>query len=252
MNSVIPRADRPKWSAFLRRFLKSENEAAHLGAVIGMSRTAGKSWWHGKAAALPKRYPQIAKILGVAESEVFQGAGLNYPGLEAYQTAVASFRRAHARQQWAENPIPRAKPFDQLTPRGKMGRHLKELPPEIRAEAMRLRRNHAGCDRRARAKGSPGGFLRGDLYQLFKSWNHCCAYCGTPRSRHTRITIDHVRPMAHGGTNFITNIAPACYSCNSSKQNCDLVEWATRKGLILSERILAVYRMQYDMPVAGA
>jgi 5-methylcytosine-specific restriction endonuclease McrA len=46
-----------------------------------------------------------------------------------------------------------------------------------------------------------------------------CAYCGihkddTPEGYLTR---DHIIPISEGGTDEIDNIAPACYSCNTTK-----------------------------------
>lgn len=45
--------------------------------------------------------------------------------------------------------------------------------------------------------------------------NKClkCGIIGTPES----LSIDHVIPVIKGGSNFITNIQPLCFSCNSSK-----------------------------------
>lgn len=40
-----------------------------------------------------------------------------------------------------------------------------------------------------------------------------CAYCKKPR----KLTVDHVIPVSKGGSNYISNIVPACRSCNSRK-----------------------------------
>lgn len=39
-----------------------------------------------------------------------------------------------------------------------------------------------------------------------------CVYCGEPAT-----TLDHVIPVAAGGTNDDNNLVPACGNCNSSK-----------------------------------
>lgn len=44
--------------------------------------------------------------------------------------------------------------------------------------------------------------------------NDPCTYCGAPTQ-----SVDHVVPVARGGSGEWTNLAPACLSCNSSK--CD-------------------------------
>jgi len=40
----------------------------------------------------------------------------------------------------------------------------------------------------------------------------CCYMCGAAAD-----TIDHVKPLAAGGSNWPSNLRPACRSCNSSK-----------------------------------
>lgn len=48
-----------------------------------------------------------------------------------------------------------------------------------------------------------------------------CAYCGSTE----RITIDHIIPLSRGGKHEADNLAPACLSCNSSKNDRLLSEW---------------------------
>lgn len=50
--------------------------------------------------------------------------------------------------------------------------------------------------------------------------NSPCAYCGGVATE-----IDHVVPLSRGGGNEMTNLAPACRRCNSSKGNRSLEEW---------------------------
>lgn len=48
-----------------------------------------------------------------------------------------------------------------------------------------------------------------------------CRYCGSTDD----LTIDHVTPLAHGGSNNLTNLVVACRICNSSKGARLLEEW---------------------------
>ena len=48
-----------------------------------------------------------------------------------------------------------------------------------------------------------------------------CAYCGSKKE----IQLDHVIPVSKGGGTTITNVVPACKSCNTSKRNKLLTEW---------------------------
>jgi hypothetical protein len=44
-----------------------------------------------------------------------------------------------------------------------------------------------------------------------------CVYCGATPSETVFLEIDHVRPIAEGGTNHISNLVAACRDCNRGK-----------------------------------
>jgi hypothetical protein len=52
--------------------------------------------------------------------------------------------------------------------------------------------------------------------QVYARDRYTCAYCGRG-GRGIRLTIDHVFPVALGGTNEIGNLVTACRACNMSK-----------------------------------
>jgi 5-methylcytosine-specific restriction endonuclease McrA len=47
---------------------------------------------------------------------------------------------------------------------------------------------------------------------------HTCHYCNA-----YAITADHIIPVSHGGTHELSNLLPACKSCNSTRKNKTLV-----------------------------
>lgn len=60
-----------------------------------------------------------------------------------------------------------------------------------------------------------------ELQELKSKLFGLCAYCLKAKSD----TIDHVIPLSRGGTNFISNLLPACVSCNSKKRDRLFSEW---------------------------
>jgi 5-methylcytosine-specific restriction endonuclease McrA len=60
-------------------------------------------------------------------------------------------------------------------------------------------------------------FLRAEVRATY---GDLCMYCLKPAA-----TVDHVVPLNHGGENHISNLVPACWSCNSSKQDKGLLQW---------------------------
>jgi 5-methylcytosine-specific restriction endonuclease McrA len=55
-----------------------------------------------------------------------------------------------------------------------------------------------------------------------------CAYCG---ASDTALQRDCVLAISRGGRYTVTNIAPACRSCNTSKCNDEVTSWMRRKRL---------------------
>jgi len=50
--------------------------------------------------------------------------------------------------------------------------------------------------------------------------NAACFYCGAAAHQ-----IDHIIPLSRGGNHSIGNLAPACTTCNTSKNNKTVMEW---------------------------
>jgi hypothetical protein len=75
-------------------------------------------------------------------------------------------------------------------------------------------------------RGLPDTLTIDQWTHALKYWNGCCAYCGdTPE----KITLDHYIPLSNPdcpGT-IAKNSIPACFSCNSSKNDANAVYWMT-------------------------
>jgi len=48
-----------------------------------------------------------------------------------------------------------------------------------------------------------------------------CTYCSWGRAE----AVDHVVPWESGGRDDVTNLVPACLSCNSSKRDRTVLQW---------------------------
>lgn len=68
---------------------------------------------------------------------------------------------------------------------------------------------------RARKRGVGGSHTTAEWEKLKGLYKNCCAYCGKIEPLHR----DHIIPLILGdaSSNNISNIIPACRSCNSSK-----------------------------------
>jgi 5-methylcytosine-specific restriction endonuclease McrA len=85
--------------------------------------------------------------------------------------------------------------------------------------------------RRARELGAEGKFTKAEIEALFEHQRGRCAYC--TKSIRKGYHVDHVIPLARGGSNWITNISLACARCNISKGVADPLEFARRLGRLV-------------------
>lgn len=53
-------------------------------------------------------------------------------------------------------------------------------------------------------------------FEILRRDNHTCRYCGA-KAPDVELQVDHVLPVALGGTNDPTNLTTACRDCNSGK-----------------------------------
>lgn len=81
--------------------------------------------------------------------------------------------------------------------------------------------------RRARLMGGGGlGITPEQWEELKKEYGGRCAYC----ARSAKLTRDHITAIAKGGPDTLENCAPACFSCNMSKHDHEIVVWLARTG----------------------
>ncbi len=62
---------------------------------------------------------------------------------------------------------------------------------------------------------------------LQEAWGGC-AYCGAAGDA---LQKDCLLPISRGGRYTLSNVVPACRSCNASKCNTELTTWLRRKKL---------------------
>ena len=69
--------------------------------------------------------------------------------------------------------------------------------------------------RRARKANAPINDLTAAQWERIKTaYGYKCVYCGRKMER---LTQDHITPISKGGSHTVSNIVPACRSCNSKK-----------------------------------
>lgn len=84
---------------------------------------------------------------------------------------------------------------------------------------------------RARKRGADGTHTAEDVRELMRLQRGKCAVCAT--DIRSRFQIDHIQPLALGGSNDRLNIQLLCGACNASKGARDPIDVARRLGRLL-------------------
>jgi len=87
----------------------------------------------------------------------------------------------------------------------------------------------AGRNYRARSKAAEGFHTADDIEAILVRQNFRCNYCSTDISGQNR-HIDHIKPLAKGGSNWPNNLQGLCAPCNFRKRDTDAEEFEKRVG----------------------
>ncbi len=142
-----------------------------------------------------------------------------------------------ARERWRLSPVlrQRAKEWHHarnaaLTPPQREHKRYRERENSPRYRERRRRfgilwrqrnRDHwlnqlavSNANRQARLRNAGGSWTWAQFQDLCAIAGNRCYYCGCVPGK---LTPDHAIPLARGGSNDITNLVPACLSCNKRK-----------------------------------
>lgn len=114
----------------------------------------------------------------------------------------------------------------------------REIDPQpLRDSVNRWRannRDHArayAAKRRERINKSGGNYTKYDVAKIRELQNNKCAACEVCLS--DGYHVDHIMPIALGGTNCPDNLQVLCPPCNLSKHAKDPIAWANERGLLI-------------------
>lgn len=104
--------------------------------------------------------------------------------------------------------------------------HVEEVAREIKTPEKVVHRQKIGKQLR---------------FEVFKRDGFTCQYCGA-KAPDVVLNVDHVNPVAAGGTNDITNLVTSCVSCNLGKG--DVLTGQSRAGKKTPEKIRSFSKTQ--------
>lgn len=92
---------------------------------------------------------------------------------------------------------------------------------------------------RVRGEVSMSKVLKENKYQ-YSGGRGVCSYC----NQEVETVLDHVIPVNSGGKDSMDNIVPACQTCNSSKNDENVLKWCKENGIALDRIVLGKYLKQ--------
>lgn len=85
--------------------------------------------------------------------------------------------------------------------------------------------------RKARKRNAEGSHTHKDIERILKMQRHKCAWCGI--CIRSEYHVDHIMPLALGGSNWPSNLQCLCPTCNLSKRAKDPIDFARDEGRLL-------------------
>ena len=83
--------------------------------------------------------------------------------------------------------------------------------------------------------GKRRSLMTGEKTQIKKRQKYKCAKCGMDISKLARVDYDHIKPIALGGDNSLSNFQALCPNCHAEKTQMDRVQIAKAKKKNTSE-----------------
>jgi len=90
-----------------------------------------------------------------------------------------------------------------------------------------------GALRRARLRGAGGSYSAADIQHILSRQKGQCAEPTCRVELGDVYHVDHIVPLARGGSNWPKNLQCLCRKCNIEKWAKDPIQWAQEKGRLL-------------------
>src|SRR5262245_66478674 len=76
-----------------------------------------------------------------------------------------------------------------------------------------------GKDRHAKGGQGMNWVLKPKRLAIYERDGKACAWCGVKAEDGNQLTLDHLTPHAHGGSNHESNLVTSCLTCNSHRKD---------------------------------
>lgn len=190
-------------------------------------REYARLWYQKNANRINKRNVLKYSQASEAEKEKKRKKWRNEKRRESQE--VKSARQKRMREYLKNNPQKRKEYYKNT--RENRERQLKSMSAterELFLEKERKARRKLRQLRQARERGA-SVFVEFTKEDIVRRDGLICYLCGKVL-KITKVTLDHILPLARGGQHKPENVKIACKSCNSSKNSKTLTEYKKYRG----------------------
>lgn len=135
-------------------------------------------------------------------------------------------RHLESKRQYREANREKVLESTRRTYRKRRGKYLQDKKRYVAENREKLRTHWRNM--RALRMNAPGKHTEQEIEQLYEDQEGRCGYCGI--TLHGEYQVEHIRPLARGGSNDIDNLVCACVECNQTKHTSTFEEWKARRG----------------------
>jgi 5-methylcytosine-specific restriction endonuclease McrA len=166
-----------------------------------------------------------------------QGAAWRAANPEKYKARKAAWRRANPDKAKASDDAWRAaNPIKAAAIRAAWHKANREKSSAVSVAWCKANPDRARAKdhrRRARELSAPGSWTKADIATLLRQQGGKCAHSWCCVDITEKRHIDHVIPLARGGTNDPRNLQLLCARCNRRKGTKHPIDFAQLHGLLL-------------------
>lgn len=202
------RATDPVWTAH-----KSELNKARWPERRERVRIAQKKWREENRETVREYNRTYQNAYRSRNPHLYERARVRIQEKRESDPSYVERERAKGRERYRENPEHYRE----------KSRRRQRAEPETFATYAR--------QRRGRIANAGGTHTKEDVEAINKRQKYKCAECGV--STRYKYDVDHIMPLALGGSNAASNLQILCPTCNRSKSALHPIDFANRRGRLL-------------------
>lgn len=228
-------------AAGLTRYFTGERckhgHIAERAVAKGVCLECAKIWADADRKAKPEKHRALRRAGYALNAETRRAASAAYRAADPEKIKEQGRTRykRNAERVSAQNSARYLLNIDKMRARS---RAYREADPErYKATCKAWRKanpdkvRHQSRMNKARRRGAPGRHTRKDVAEIYALQKGKCACCRVKVG--DTFHVDHIQPVAKGGSNARSNLQILCRPCNQRKKDKDPLDFSRELGLLL-------------------